>query len=162
MSRILGVSLGIFLVWLTSVWAGEVSLPDVPGWQATPADFLHYRGSFGRAFYITRTYTHDGAQIQLFLAGGPEGEKFQHLLSDRLEMETKDYYLKYFQEGPFRYLISHSRPDKKGFMAVFLNDKPVVILFARYQGLTDTEMKAWLKALDWEKLKEGSLAALKN
>ncbi len=162
MKRIFCVFLYLFLGMAAAVWAGDITLPDVPGWQATPADFLHYRGSFGRAFYITRTYSRDGASIQLFLAGGPEGEKFQHLLSDRLEMETKDYYLKYFQEGPFRYLISHSRPDKKGFMAVFLNDKPVVILFARYQGLSDEEIKTWLKALDWGKLKEGSLAALKD
>ena len=149
-------------IFLGRAWAGEITLPEVPGWQATPADFLHYRGSFGRAFYIARTFTKEGATIQLFLAGGPEGEKFQHLLSDRLEMETKDYFLKYFQEGPFRCLISHSRPEKKGFMAVFLNDKPVVILFARYTGLTDQEIRTWLKSLDWESLKQQALTALKN
>ncbi len=154
----------LFLVFLcaTPALAGVVSLAEVEGWQAGPADFLHYRGAYGRAFYVTRVYQRDGARIQLFLAGGAEGEKFQHLLSGRLEVETKDYFLKYFQDGNYRLLISHSRPEKKGFMAVFLNEKPVIILFARYQGLSAEEIRTWLKHFDWDQLKQESLAELKD
>ncbi len=157
-----GLILFFFFWYPLSVQALGLELPVVSGWQASPPQFLHYQGGFGKAFYIARTYTNGEASIQVFLAGGPEGEKFSHLLSDRLEISTKDYYLKYIQDGPFRCLVSYTPPEKRGFMAVFLSKKPVVILFARYQGLTDKELYQWLKGFDWEKLRQKSIAVLGN
>ncbi len=159
----------VFLVFLT--WVGTASgvfasglpsLEDLPSWQASPPEFLTYSGKF-KAFSLRRTYQReDGAQLDIFLAGGPEGARLMRVLKGRIEINTKEYLLKYDKEGAYQVLYSFVPPEKRGFIAVFLQEKPTVILFARFLALDLKEALNLLKTFDWARLLSQAQAFLKE
>ncbi len=149
---------GLFFLLSGLVWAGSLELPDVSGWQATLPDFLSYKSGLTQAFYLRRLYQNqEGASIEVLLAGGLEGKKLERAFEGRFELETENYYLRYRQEGRYRVFATYSRPEKKGVYAIFLSKDPVLVLVARYQGLTDAQALAWLKTFNWEALRQKAL-----
>ncbi len=151
-----------FFLWSSPLWADSLELPDIPGWQASSPDFLTYKSGLTRAFYLRRVYHQNGAQMEILLAGGLEGKRLERAFEGRFEVETKDYYLRYRKEGPYRVFATYSRSEEKGVYAIFLSEDPVLVLIARYQGLTDDRALSWLKTLDWEVLKEKGISLLQG
>ena len=156
------LGIGLFLL-RTSVRAGELTLPELPGWKASFPDFATYKSDFARAFYLKRTYQKDnGAFMEVLLAGGPEGKRLRQAFENRFEFETENFYLRYRKEGRYRMFTTYDRQEKKGVIAVFLKEDPILILVARYQNLKDKEALDLLKSFDWPKLSDEAVRQLKN
>ncbi len=150
-----------FFLLVSRVWAISIELPPVSGWAASEPDFLVYSNGQTKAFYLRRLYQNEnGATIEVLLAGGLEGKRLEQALKGRFELETESYYLRYTQEGDYKVFATYHRPEKRGVYAVFLSTEPVLVLMARYQGLTDSEAISWLKRLDWNDLTEKALSLL--
>jgi len=152
----------ILFVWCLSfaVWAegADLTLPELPGWKASFPDFATYKSNLAQAFYLKRTYRKDnGASLEVLLAGGPEGKRLMQAFENRFEFETENFYLRYRKEGGYRLFTSYDRQEKKGIIAVFLQEDPIIILVARYTNLNDQEALELLKKLNWQSLKEKAL-----
>ena len=159
---LIGVSFFFFFL-ASLVEAGDLpTLKEVPSWRGSPPQYFSYQGG-SKAFYVRRIYQrNDGARVEVLLAGGTEGARLAKVLEGRFEIDTKEYKLKYLKEGPYRVLLSFTPAEKSGFWAVFLNDNPVIILFARFFQLEDQEALSFLKKLDWESISKRSKAFFKE
>ena len=152
----------MFLLIAASVQAQGISLPEINGWQAKPEDYLVYQSGLLKAFYVKREYRKGTQQIQILIAGGPEGDRIKQALENRFQLETKDYYLRYQKLGEYQAFLTYHRPGKEGIVAIFLAQDPVLILLARYQGLEDKEALKLLQRLKWEEIRDQGLKLLKR